>query len=268
MISNIMNILKENYDNREKLIRLAWYELVAQNNSTFLGFLWNFITPGLQIFVYWFVFAIGLKSRSPVNGYPYIIWMMIGIFPWLFISSAITQGSKSIISYSAIIKRMKFPLSIVPTKAIISAFIAHLFAVGIMFIILLLGGYEINIMVIQLIYYMICGFLLVWGLGFVFSAIVVLSKDFQNILPSIIRLIFYMTPILWPIENVSDKFQMILKFNPFHYIISGYRDSIIYKRILFTEPIYDIVFWIITISIILLGVNIHTKFKNKFLDLI
>ena len=263
-----MEVLVENIQNREKVIRLAWYELVAQNNSTFLGFLWNFITPALQIFVYWFVFAIGLKSRSPIDGYPYIIWMMIGIFPWIFISNAITQGSKSIITYSAIIKRMKFPLSIVPTKSVISALIAHLFAVGIMFMILLLGGYGVSVFSIQIIYYMICGFLLVCGLSFLFSSIVVLSKDFQNTLPSVIRLIFYMTPILWPIENVSGELQKILMFNPFHYIISGYRDSMIYKIPLFSKPIYDISFWCITIIIILLGINTHIKFKNKFVDLI
>lgn len=267
-LRNLKLIIKENKQNSGKLIRLSWYELIAQNNDTVLGLLWNFITPALQIFVYWFVFAIGLKARSPIDGYPYIIWMIVGIFPWLFISSSILTGSKSIIAYSNVIKRMKFPIGIVPTKSVVSSLITHLFSVAIIIGVLIIGGYYIDIHAVQLIYYMICSVVLVLGIAFLFSAITVVSKDFLNTLPSIIRLIFYMTPILWPIENIGGELGAILQFNPIYYIVNGYRESLLYKTPMFSTPIYDIVFWISAIVILTLGVNVHMKLRNKFVDLI
>ena len=120
MVNNIKTVISEVLQNRGRLMRLAQYELMSQYRGTMFGFLWNFINPALQILVYWFVFAVGLNTGQDIAGYPYIIWMIVGIIPWFYIGNALTTTTMSIYSYSGVLKRMYIPLSVVPIKTDIS----------------------------------------------------------------------------------------------------------------------------------------------------
>ena len=156
MIIAIKTVLSENWSNRKRMLRLASYELKAQNNGTIFGFLWNFLNPALQILVFWFVFAIGLQVHAPRNNYPYIIWMIVGIIPWFYISTALQSSTMSIYSYSSILKRVTLPLSIVPVKTVFSGFIGHLWSMIVVFAVMLVSRSPISPMVWQLPYYMLC----------------------------------------------------------------------------------------------------------------
>lgn len=267
-LNNIKTVVKENYDNRFRTLRLAVYELKSQNTGTYFGFLWNFLNPALQIFVYWFVFAIGLNASAPRNGYPYIIWMIVGIMPWFYISTALLSSSSSIYAYSGILKRMYLPLSIVPVKTILSSLIGHLLSMIVVFIVIFTSGYNVSVYTMQLPYYTLCSIAFLIGFSLFASSITVVFKDFQKILNSIIRLLFYITPVVWSQENLPENLQFIFKLNPFAYIIEGYRDSILYGRGLEWHWKQGIYFWIVTIILFVIGCNIHIKFRKKFIDLI
>lgn len=268
MFDAVKTVLSENWINRKRMLRLANYELRAQNNGTMFGFLWNFLNPALQIFVYYFVFAIGLQVRAPKDGYPYIIWMIVGIIPWFYISSALQTSAMSIYSYSGVLKRVKLPLAIVPVKTVVSGFIGHVWAMLVVFVIIICSGSRINWMVFQLPYYMfamIC-FLCSWGL--LASAVTVVVKDFQKVLPPIIRLLFYVSPIVWNQDNMTGGVKVFFTYSPFSYIINGYRNCVLYG-ISFTDNWKQMLsFWIITLILFGVGASVHMKLRKKFLDLI
>ncbi|PHV70163.1 hypothetical protein CS063_11845 [Sporanaerobium hydrogeniformans] len=268
MLENIRIVFKENYNNRHRLFRLANYELRSQNSGTMFGFLWNFLNPALQIFVFWFVFAIGLRTSPPQGGYPYIIWMIVGIIPWFYISTALTTTGNSIYAFSGVLKRMPIPLSIVPVKSVLSALIGHLWAMLVVIGIIFCSGYTISGYWWQTFYYMLCSFAILVAYSLMASAIVVIFRDFQKIMNSIIRLLFYITPVVWVQEKLPDNLIFILKLNPFAYIIDGYRDSLLYGRGLMWHWKQGVFFWVITIVIFIIGCNIHMKFRKQFIDLI
>lgn len=268
MLNNIKTVLKENFDNRNRLLRLANYELKASNNGTMFGFLWNFINPALQIFVYWFVFAIGLKSAAPKGAYPYIIWMIVGIIPWFYISTALTITGNAIYSYSGVLKRMYLPLSIVPIKSVLSALIGHIWAMIVVVVIIFASGYSISGYWWQTFYFLFAGFVLLSAYALFASAVVVVFRDFQKIMISVIRLLFYITPVVWVQESLPAKLKFILKLNPFAYLIDGYRDSLLYGRSLFWHWKQGVFFWAITMVLFAIGCNIHMKFRKQFIDLI
>ena len=268
MLKAVQTVISENWKNRKRLIRLANYELRAQNNGTVFGFLWNFLNPALQIFVYWFVFAIGLQVRSPEGEYPYIVWMIVGIIPWFYISAALQTSAMSIYAYSAILKRVKLPLAIVPVKTVLSGLIGHIWAMLVVFIVILFSGLPISGMVYQLPYYMVAAVCFLVGWSLFASAITVVFKDFQKILAAVIRLLFYVSPIVWSQENLPEQFRVILSYNPFAYILNGYRNCILYG-ISFTDDLsMAIPFWCVTLVLFFLGSSVHMKFRNKFMDLI
>ncbi|MCI2000579.1 MAG: ABC transporter permease [Clostridia bacterium] len=268
MLNNVKTVLKENYDNRYRLIRLANYELKAQNNGTMFGFLWNFFNPILQILVYWFVFAIGLKSAAPQGKYPYIIWMIVGIMPWFYMSTALTTTGNSIYAYSGVLKRMYIPLSIVPIKSVLSALIAHFWSMLVVIGIIFASGYSISLYYFQTLYFTFASFILLCAYALFASAVVVVFRDFQKIMLSVIRLLFYITPIVWVQDNLPAELKFILKLNPFAYLIDGYRDSILYERNLMFHWKQGVFFWAFTIIFFIIGCNIHMKFRKQFIDLI
>lgn len=268
MLNNIKTIFSEIYTNRYRLIRLANYELRAQYNGTMLGFLWNFINPALQIFVYWFVFAIGLNSASPQGDYPYIIWMIVGIIPWFYISSALTTSTMSIYNFSGILKRMYIPLAIVPIKTVISGVIGHIWAMIIVFLVILLSGYSVSAYTPLTLYFLFCSVAILTGYALLTSAITVVFKDFSKFITSVIRLLFYITPVVWVQDRLPENLRFVLKLNPFAYIIDGYRESILYGHSLIWHWKQGCYFWIITIILFIIGCNIHMKFRRQFIDLI
>ena len=268
MINAIKIVLSENWTNRKRMIRLARYELKAQNNGTLFGFLWNFFNPALQILVFWFVFAIGLQVHAPRDNYPYIVWMIVGIIPWFYISAVLQTSTMSIYSYSGILKHVYLPLSIVPVKTVFSGFIGHLWAMLVVFFVMLVSRSPVSAMVWQLPYYMFCSICFLIGWGLLASAIAVVFKDLQKILIAVIRLLFYISPIVWSQENLPQNLQFIFNLNPFAYILEGYRNCILYGQSLTVDWKTGAYFWIITILLFLLGASTHMKFRRKFMDLI
>lgn len=268
MWNSVKIVLSENWNNRYRMIRLANYELKSQNYGTMFGFLWNFLNPILQIFTYWFVFAIGLRQEASQEGVPYIIWMIVGLIPWFFMSTALQASTNSIYSYAGILKRMKFPLAIVPVKTVFAQFFGHLWAMLIVFIVMIFAGITFSFKNIQLIYFMFCTLCFLIAFALMFSAITVLFKDFQKILSSIIRLLFYITPIVWNPETLPEHLQAILRLNPFYYLVEGYRESLISPYGLLYHKEDMIYFWVITIVLFVLGCQVHIKFRRQFIDLL
>ena len=268
MLTAVKTVIIENWTNRKRLFRLANYELKAKNNGTIFGFFWNFFNPALQIIVYWFVFSIGLQVHPPKGEYPYLVWMIVGIIPWFYISEALTTGAMSIYGYSGVLKRVYLPLAIVPVKTVLSGFIGHLWSMLVVFVVMFIYKAPVNPMVYQLPYYMFAMVFFLIGWGLLASAITVVFKDFQKILSAVIRFLFYISPIVWSQENLPENLQGILRYNPFAYILEGYRNCVLYGHSL-TETLWEgLYFWSVSVLLFLFGASVHMKFRKKFMDLI
>lgn len=268
MLNAVRVVLKENLSNRYRLLRLANYELKTQNSGTVFGFLWNFLNPALQIFVYWFIFSIGLRIPPPKGDYPYIIWMIVGIIPWFYISSALMSSTTSIYSFIGVLKRMRFPVAIVPVKTVLAAIIGHIWAMVVVFGVIFLSGYTASFYSVQVVYYIFCGFAFLVGYALLTSAITVIFKDFQKIMSSVVRLLFYITPIVWGPENLPERFRFIFKLNPLAYVVEGYRESILYGVSFIDHWRQGAYFWIVTAILFFIGCGVHMKLRKQFFDLI
>ena len=100
------------------------------------------------------------------------------------------------------------------------------------------------------------------------SAITVVFKDFQKILSAIIRLLFYISPIVWDQSNLPEAIQDVFKWNPFAYVLQGYRNAVLYGVSIGETLDAARGFWVLTVVLFLLGSSVHMKFRRKFMDLI
>ena len=228
ILESIATVMVELWENRKRLLRLSKYELKNQHGGTVLGFLWNFLNPALQVLVYWFIFAIGLRKGENVNNVPYVIWLIIGIVCWHYISPTMSSSEMAIVNFSDVLKRMRFPMAIIPAKTVISNFSTHLCSMAIVLIIVVASGVPLSSSIWLFPYYLVANTFFILSYALFASSINVLFRDFHNLSGTALRLLFYISPVMWRPDKDNVIMNTIAKFNPFAYILNGYRDTILY----------------------------------------
>lgn len=268
IFKSIATVVSEIWNNKIRLFRLAKYELKNQHGGTFFGFLWNFLNPALQVLVYWFVFAVGLRKGNDIDGIPYIVWLVIGIICWYYINQAMLGADMSIISFVDVLKRMKFPLAIVPVKTVASNFITHICSLVIVFVVVLISGCSISPSIWLLPYYIFATTFFIVGYSLISSSINVLFRDFHNFSNTALRFLFFISPVMWKPSEDDVFLNIFMKINPFAYILNGYRDTILYGWNLADNLESGIIFWTISIVMFVVGCVMHMRLRHKFIDLL
>ncbi|MEO1781199.1 ABC transporter permease [Enterococcus diestrammenae] len=269
-MSEVWLIIKEQVANIRTIFRLSRYEEKATYQSHYLGLLWQILNPAIQIGIYYLVFGVGVNGKNLVDGVPFFGWMLIGMTAWFFINSSMLGGSNSIYRQVNVVSKMKFPLSILPTTNMVSNLSTFWPMTAITIIVLAIFGKYPTIYWTQLIYYFFCMIVLLFAFGVLNSTITVLVRDYHIMLQSVLRLLFYVSGTIWNIENRNLPVWLvkILKLNPFYYIIDGFRDGYLSKGWFWEKGTYGLIFWGMTLIILLVGCHLHLKFRSKFVDLV
>lgn len=266
--------LKGIYENKKLIGRLSANDFKTKFAGSYLGIIWAFIQPVITIFVYWFVFEKGFKpaaiSNAAGNEVPYVLWLIAGMVPWFFFSEALSGGTRALLDYSYLVKKVVFEIDILPVVKVISALYVHVFFLAFALILYVLYGYYPDLYMLQVVYYSFCLFMLVIGLSYFTSAIVVFFRDLNQIINIVLQVGVWVTPIMWNMDtmDISPILKNILKLNPLYYIVQGYRDSLIHKRAFWENTGMSIYFWCFTILFILLGNHIFKKLRMHFADVL
>ena len=215
-----MNFFKELYHYRELLKTNVKKDIRGKYKGSFLGILWSFINPLLQVLVYALVFPYIMKVETE----NYLIFLICGIIPWTWFVTSISQGTTSITNNSNLIKKVYFPREILPISVVTSGLVNFLISCIIILIFVLLGGLAISWHLIFLPLIVIIQYLFTLALIFVLSAINVYVKDVEYIVSFIINMLFYATPILYTTEMFSGPILWIFRLNPLAHLINAYRD--------------------------------------------
>ncbi|MXI40310.1 ABC transporter permease, partial [Escherichia coli] len=140
----MLTILKEQISSFPLIMRLAVYETKSKYQMNYLGVLWQFLDPLIQMLAYWFVFGMGIRGGQPIviGGVeiPFIIWMLAGLIPWFFISPTILDGSNSVFKRINMVSKMNFPISALPSVVIMSNLFSYFVMMGVYLIVLISYG--------------------------------------------------------------------------------------------------------------------------------
>ena len=270
MFKSIKYVLCENFSNLYRIYSISKYELLADFRDSKLGIIWTFLNPAIQIATYWLVFGVILTSRKDVDGVPFICWLLGGIVAWFFISPCITNGCNAIFSKVGIITKMKFPVSILPVTVVLKELFNHLCLMIVLVGLLAVFGYYPSWHWFGLFYYLFCAIIFSTCLTLVTSVLNMLARDTRKMILACMRLILYLTPILWSMDLLDKHptLKVLMKFNPIHYIVQGYRDCFFYHQGIMAYVDTMIPFWIITGVLFVIGSYMMYKFKHKLIDMI
>ncbi|NLK40390.1 MAG: ABC transporter permease [Clostridiales bacterium] len=265
----MLEIIKEHIGFRKQILSLAKADIVKTYKGSALGWLWAIIKPITTIFVYWFAFRIGLRASRFVDGNPFFVWLIAGIVPWFYISEMITQGTGAIRKYRYLVTKMKFPVSTVPTFVSLSKLLVHMGLLLITIVILITQGYPIDIYYLQLPYYMLMMFIffVMWSLFS--SPLAAISKDFSNLVKSLLTAIFWFSGILYDPRKIKIKLlRRILMLNPVTYIVQGYRDTLIFK-VWFWENKFQLISFLIILSLMtFIAIKTYKKLRKDIPDVL
>jgi len=266
-VNSLLEFLKAIFRNRTLLWSLTKSGLKQRYTGNFLGIAWAFIQPTATILIFWFVFQVGFKSK-PVQNFPFILWLVAGMFPWFFIADSLSNGTNSILSNSFLVKKVVFRVNLLPIVSLMSAMVIHLFFIFFMFAMFIYYGYPPQIYWLQVFYYVFATSVLLLGLSWITSSVVVFFRDMGQFISIIIQFGFWLTPIFWGIERVPAQYGWIIRLNPVVYIIEGYRNSMIYHKWFWQDMPMTIYFWICTLSLVGLGVFTFKKLRPHFADVL
>lgn len=249
------------------LIDLAKRDIRSRYLGSYLGVFWAFFLPVVQVLIFWFVFQVGFKSM-PVDNFPFILWLAAAMVPWFFISDGIMGGTNAIVDNSFLVKKIVFRVSLLPIIKIYSALFIHLFFIVFLLAMFAIYGYYPTIYSIQVVYYMFCSILIMLGISWLTSSLVIFLKDVGQFVGVLLQLGFWLTPIFYSLQMIPERFQTFLKLNPFFYIIQGYRDAFIYHQWFWEHPRLTLGFWLTTAVLLGLGTYLFKKLRPHFADVL
>ena len=223
-----MKKVRELWTYREMIFSTIKKDLSASYRRSFLGTLWIFLNPLLQLLVYNIVFSEILQ----VGTENYFIFLAAALIPWIFFSTSVTGGARCIISSQDIVKKIYYPREITPISFVTTAFVTMLLSFVAIFIVIGFAGVGVNpVALVYLPLLMLIEYLFALGLALITAALTVYFRDMEFILGIITMAWQFLTPVMYPSDFVPEELLPIWNLNPMTPIIEGYRDIIYYQTV-------------------------------------
>lgn len=216
--------LPELWDQRELLYYLTLRDVKVRYKQTVLGVAWVVLQPLMMTLI--FTVVLGMLVRIPTGNVPYPILVYVGLLPWTFFSSAVSSAGSSLIGNSQLITKVYFPRLLVPMAAIgsrlIDLFIAFAILAGMMIYYRVGVGWTTLLLPVLVL----LTTLLALGVGTLLAAINVKYRDIGVLLPVVIQLWMYVSPVLYPASLVPARWRRLYDLNPMVGIIQGFRGAL------------------------------------------
>ena len=253
-------VFKNLYNYRELLKTSVKKEVRSKYKNSFLGVLWSFLNPLLQIAVYGIVFSLILKN--PMEHYT--VFLCCGLIPWTFFSAAINKAAFTFIENGNIIKKVYFPREIIPISVVTGEAVNFLISTIIILGFVIFSGMGLSRFMIFYPLIFITQYLVILAVSLIISSVCVYLRDLQHFIGIALQLLFYAAPIVYAPSSIPAEYQWILKYNPMTYIINAYRSIFYSHSMIELKPL----FIVLAIAIVgcVVGYLIYSKLQKGFAE--
>lgn len=251
---------------RELFYILAWRDIKVRYKQTSLGIAWAVIRPLLTMIIFTVIFSkvAGLSSEGNV---PYAIMVYAAMLPWQFFSNALQESSSSLLGNANLISKVYFPRMIVPASSVVVSLVDFIISFVIMFFLFLWYQYIPDWRFIFLPFFLLLAFFIAYGSGLLLAALNVKYRDFRHIIPFIIQIGLYISPVGFSSSVVPEKWRLFYALNPMVIVIDGFRWCMLRGQTVLN--IYEIILSLVIISIIfIIAATYFRKMEKGFADVI
>lgn len=251
---------------RELFLLLAWRDLLVRYKQTVLGFAWALARPLAMAITLTLVFH-RLAKLQPPDGVPYIVLALCGQLPWAFFAAMLTESGGSLVNNQGLIAKVYFPRILIPAGSIAVSSADFLISSMLLTGFMIWFGVMPDWHLITLPFFLAIIVALALGTGLLVSALNVRYRDFKHLVPVLVQLGFYLSPVAYASSNVPERYRMIYALNPMVGVIDGFRWAVLSGR----EPLYLPALAISVCSAILMmgiGVRYFRSVERGFADII
>ncbi len=248
---------------RELFYILSWRDIKVRYKQTVLGAAWSIIRPLLTTLIFTVVFNKVAKLQSP-GSVPYAILVMTGMLPWQFFSSALTEASNSLIGNTNLISKVYFPRLIIPASSIMTSLVD--FAITFVMLLAMMLYYQVlpDPKIFLLPAFILLSFLASLGVGLYITALNVKYRDFRYIIPFVVQIGLYITPVGFSSSIVPAQWRLLYSLNPMVGVIDGFRWCIIGEEQLYLPGFALSI--AITFAFLFLGIWYFRRTEKSFAD--
>ncbi|MBX7138189.1 MAG: ABC transporter permease [Oligoflexia bacterium] len=255
--------IKELYRYRSLIAALVQRHLSMRYRGSLLGFLWTLLNPLCLMLVYTVVFRYYIRFNQVEN---YTIFLFCGLLPWLWITSALTEGVGSVVASGHLITKSMFPAQVLPAVAVLTTLINFLLSLPILFLFMLATGMPFKLTLLALPGLIALQFVFLFGMVLALSSLNVHYRDIQHLVSNILTFLFFLCPIVYPASSVPERFRFSLTLNPFALITQSYH-MLILEGVL--PPLSSAIYlsaW--AVLCVVLGGMIYTHYRESFAELL
>lgn len=209
------------WDYRDLFYFLSWRDILVRYKQTVIGIAWAVLRPVITMAVFAFVF--GRLAKMPSEGLPYPVFVYAAMLPWQFFATALSEASNSLLSNSNLISKIYFPRLIVPASAVIVSLVDFAIASGVLAILMVFYGVAPSWKLLFIPFFTALAFVSALGAGLWLAALNVKYRDFRYIVPFIVQVGLYISPVGFSSAVIPAEWRWLYSFNPMVGVIDGFR---------------------------------------------
>ena len=255
--------LRELWEYRELLYFLTWREIKVRYKQTLLGFAWAVIQPLMMMIV--FTLFFGNLAKVPSEGIPYPLFNYAALLPWMLFAEGVTRSSGSLIMSSALIQKVYCPRLVMPVSGILSPIVDFAIAFVILIGMMFYFGYPPTVGMLWLPAFTLLAIMTSLGVGLWLSAINVRYRDVRYVVPFLVQLWLFASPVVYSSSLLPERFQVLYGLNPMAGVIDGFRWSLLGTNPPGTLLVVSV---IIVIVLLISGAFYFRRMERTFADVI
>lgn len=254
---------KELWAYRELLWVLTLRDIKVRYKQTVLGVAWAVIQPVMTMIVFSIFF--GRLARMPSDGFPYPVFVYAALLPWTFFANALVGSANSLVGSANLISKVYFPRLIIPLSSVGAGLVDFAISAVILLVMMLVYGvgWSVNLLLAPAL--VLAVIFTALGVGTLLSALTVAYHDFRYVVPFLIQLWMFVTPVVYPASLVPEYWQWLFYLNPMAGLIEGFRAAFLGRP-------FDIVglsiSFTVAVAFFLAGILYFEKVERRFADII
>ena len=249
---------------RELILFMTWRDLKVRYKQTLLGASWAVLQPFLTMVVFSIFF--GNLANVPSDGVPYPIFSYTALIPWTLFSKALHDASRSLVASSHMITKVYFPRMILPLASVLAGVVDFLIAFVVLIGMMIFYGIYPTSNIWALPLFLLLALVTAVGVGLWLSALNVLYRDINYVLPFLTQFWMFLTPIAYPSSMVPQRFQTLFALNPMTGVVEGFRWALLGTGQ--TPGTMTLVSSVVALVLLISGMFYFRRMERQFADMV